>query len=62
MIQRMHVYFLFISWLKYFFNPCKHNVTFSYPLKTSENLRYSDVFTGYSIGTLGENGLTPNCQ
>ena len=29
------------------FNPYSPNVTFLYPLKTSENLRFSDVFMGY---------------
>ena len=30
-----------------------------YPLKTAENLKFSDVFWGYEIGTLGRNGLNP---
>ena len=34
------------------------NVTFLYPLKTSENGRFSDVFRGYGNVTLGEYGLT----
>ena len=33
------------------------NVPILYPLKTSENYRFSDVFRGYGIGTLDENGL-----
>ena len=28
-----------------------------YPLKTSENLRFSDDFRGYRTGTLAESGL-----
>ena len=31
---------------------------FLYPLKTSENLRFSDVFGWYKMGTPGSNGLT----
>ena len=38
-------------------NPYPPNVTFLYPLKTSENLRFSDVFRGYRNVTLGEHGL-----
>ena len=38
-----------------FFNPFSH-VPLLYPLKTSENLRFS-VFRGYRSGTLVENGL-----
>ena len=33
-------------------NPCSANVPFLYPLKTSENQRFSDVFKGYRKGTL----------
>ena len=33
------------------------NVVFLYPLKTSENLWFSDVFRGYRKGTLTWNGL-----
>ena len=40
------------------FNPYSPSVTFLYPLKTSENLRFSDVFRGYRNVTLGEYGLT----
>ena len=40
-----------------FFNPYPPNVTFLHPLKTSENLRFSDVFRGYRNVTLGEYGL-----
>ena len=39
------------------FNPYFPNVTFLYPLKTSENPRFSDVFRGYRNVTLGEYGL-----
>ena len=34
------------------------NVALLYPLKTSENPRFSDVFSGYRSGTLVENGLS----
>ena len=37
--------------------PFSTNIPFLYPLKTSENLRVSDVFRGYRGGTLVENGL-----
>ena len=30
-------------------NPVQSNVSFLYPLKTSENLWFSDVFRGYRI-------------
>ena len=33
------------------------NVPFLNPLKTSENLWFSDIFRGYRNETLGENGL-----
>ena len=39
------------------FNPFLTNASLLYPLKTSENLRFSDVFRGYRSGTLVENGL-----
>ena len=39
------------------FNSFPSNVPLIYPLKASENLRISDVFRGYIIGTLVENGL-----
>ena len=38
-------------------NPFSTNVSLLYPLKTSENLWFSDVFRGYGSGTLVENGL-----
>ena len=38
-------------------NPFSTNVPLLHPLKTSENLWFSDVFSGYKIGTLVENGL-----
>ena len=38
-------------------NPFSTNVPLLYSLKTSENLRFSDVFRGYRSGTLVENGL-----
>ena len=39
------------------FNPFSFNVPLLYPLKTSENLRISDIFRGYGSGTLVEIGL-----
>ena len=39
------------------FNPFSTNVPPLYPLKRSENLRFSGVFGGYRSGTLVENGL-----
>ena len=44
------------------FNPYSPNVTFLYPLKTSENLRFSDVFRGYRKVTLGEYELSNERQ
>ena len=41
----------------WYLNPYSPNVTFLYPLKTSENQRFSDVFRGYRNVTLGEYGL-----
>ena len=38
-------------------NPFSTNVPLLYPLKTSENFRFSDVFRGYRSGTLVEMGL-----
>ena len=38
-------------------NPFSTNVPLLYPLKTSENRKFS-VFRGYRSGTLVENGLT----
>ena len=35
------------------------SVPLLYPLKTSKNLRFSDVFRGYGSGTLVENELKP---
>ena len=43
--------------LKHLFNPFATNVPLLYPLKTSENLWFSDVFGGCKIGALAENGL-----
>ena len=39
------------------FNPLMSSVTFLYPLKTSEKLRFSDVFRGYKTVALDINGL-----
>ena len=38
-------------------NPISTNVAILKPLKTSENLGFSDVFRGYASRTLVENGL-----
>ena len=38
-------------------NSYSSNVTFLYPLKTSENPRFSEVFRGYKNVTLAEYGL-----
>ena len=43
----------------YLFNPYSPNVTFLYPLQTSENPRFSDVFREYRNVTLEEYGLKP---
>ena len=45
--------FLLNTFLKTFYI----NVPFLYPLKTSENLRFCDVFRGYRNGTLAQKGL-----
>ena len=37
-------------------NSISTNVPLLYPLKTSENLRFSDVYGGYKSGTLVEMG------
>ena len=39
------------------FNPFQENVSFLYPLKMSQNQRFSDVFRWYRKGTLASNGL-----
>ena len=39
-------------------NPFLSNVPISYPLKTQENKRFSDVFRGYKMGKLARNGLS----
>ena len=38
-------------------SPFQPNVQFLYPLKTSENLWFSDVLRGYRNGALDCNGL-----
>ena len=40
------------------FNPFVLKALFLYPLKTSGNLSFSDVFRGQRTGALGRNGLT----
>ena len=37
-------------------NPFVPNASFLYPLKTSENLWFADVFRGQKKGALGTNG------
>ena len=39
-------------------NPFSTNVPLLYPLKTSKNFWFSDIFRGYRSGTLVENGLS----
>ena len=39
------------------FNPFSTSVALLYPLKTSENRRFFDLFRGYRSGTWAENGL-----
>ena len=34
------------------------SLPFLYPLKISENQRFSDIFKGYKKGALGRKGLT----
>ena len=36
-------------------NPFSINVPILYPLKTSKNWRFSNVFSGFGIGTMVEN-------
>ena len=43
-----------------YINLFSNKVPLLYPLKTLENQRFSDVFRGYSSGTLVENGLKWN--
>ena len=45
------------SWPLVAINPFSTNVPLLYPLRTSKNLRFSDIFRGYKSGTLAENGL-----
>ena len=42
-----------LKWINHF----HVNVLFLYPLKTSENQRFPDVFRGYRNGTLARKGL-----
>ena len=44
-------------WQYFLINPFSTNVPLPYPLKTSENLWFSDIFRGYRSGTLVENRL-----
>ena len=46
-------YYLNLNWL----NSLLPGVPFLYPLKTSENRGFSDVFRRYKKGTPGSNGL-----
>ena len=43
--------------LNFYINLLKSTITFIYPLKTSENHRFSDTSRGYRNETLSENGL-----
>ena len=43
---------MFKNYKDFLFNPFYSSVTFVYPLKTSENQRFSDVFRGYENVTL----------
>ena len=43
--------------LRIVFNSFSTNVPLLYPLKISENRRFSDAFRGYRKGTLVKNGL-----
>ena len=43
-------------------HPFQANVSFLYPLKTSENLWFSDVFRAYRKGALAQNGLIQTSQ
>ena len=42
---------------KHFLTHFQQNAPLLYPLKTSENRRFSDIYWGYRSGTLVENGL-----
>ena len=43
-------------------NPFSTNIPLPYPLKTSENLAFSDIFRVYRSGTLLENRLITGIQ
>ena len=45
---------------KHYINPFSTNVSVPYSLKTSENLRFSDIFRGYRSRKLVENWLAEN--
>ena len=50
-----------LSWCEVMYdynNPFQPDVPFLYPLKTSENKRFSDIFRGYRNRTPGWNVLT----
>ena len=47
----------FFTFTKDILNPVAPNASFFYPLKTSENRRFSDVFIGWRKGAFGTNGL-----
>ena len=48
------------SWIHEKVNPFHATDLFSYPLKTSENQRFSDVFRGYQKRSVAWNGLSNN--
>ena len=52
------VYFGNVIKHKWNLNSFSTNIPFLHPLKTSENLRFSDVFRGYRSGTLVESRLS----
>ena len=55
-IQKKNVFFVSCN------NPFQPNISFLYPLKTSENLWFSDVFRGYRNGILARKGLIKNAS
>ena len=54
--QVFYTFFNFPCFL-FLFNPFSTNDPLLYPLKATENLRFSDVFRWYRMGTIAEDGL-----
>ena len=52
-----HLQWTFLRKQLMVFNPFSTNVPLLYPLKTSENWKFSDIFRRYRSGTLFENEL-----